>query len=56
MRWSIGAMLAVVILSGTARADEADAIKVVESLRGLVQRDDKQPAHPVIEVRSTYPR
>ena len=51
MRRSIGAMLAVVILSGVARADEDAAVKFVDKLGGRIIRDDKQPGEPVIEVR-----
>ena len=43
-------LAAVVILSATARADEADAVKLVEKLGGKVTRDDKQPGKPVVEV------
>ena len=43
-------MAVVVILSGAARADEADAVKVVEKLGGKLTRDDKQPGKPVVEV------
>ena len=50
MRGPLGALAAVVILSGAARADEADAVKVVEKLGGKVTRDDKQPGKPVVEV------
>jgi uncharacterized protein (TIGR03067 family) len=32
------------------RADEADAVKLVEKLGGKITRDDKQPGKPVVEV------
>ncbi len=35
---------------GTAEADEADAVKLVEKLGGKIMRDDKQPAKPVVGV------
>jgi internalin A len=50
MRWSLGAMLAVLTVSGAARADEAAAVKLIEKLGGTITRDDKQPGKPVIEV------
>src|SRR5580704_16599669 len=50
MRCSPTAMLAVVILSGAVRADEADAVKVVEKLGGKIIRDDKQPGKPIVGV------
>jgi internalin A len=50
MRGSLGALMVVVILSSTARADEADAVKLVEKLGGKITRDDKQPGKPVVEV------
>jgi len=50
MRWSISALLAVMILSGAARGDEADAVKMVEQLGGTIKRDDKQPGKPVVAV------
>jgi len=50
MRCSLGALAVVVILFGAARADEADAVKVVEKLGGKITRDDKQPGKPVVEV------
>ena len=50
MRRSLGALAAVVILTGAVRADEADAIKLVERLGGKIKRDDKQPGKPVVEV------
>ena len=51
MRWSLGAVLAVVFLwCGAARADEASAVKAVENLGGKVTRDDKLPGKPVIGV------
>src|SRR5580700_5094501 len=50
MRGFLGALVAVVILSSAARADEADAVKLVEKLGGKITRDDKQPGKPVVEV------
>ena len=50
MRWSPGAMLAVVVLCGPTRADEAASVRMVEKLGGKVTRDDKQPDKPVIGV------
>src|SRR5260370_24894002 len=43
-------MLAVVILSGAARDDEADGVKVIQKLGGKITRDDKQTGKPVVEV------
>jgi hypothetical protein len=50
MRCSLCALVAVVILAGAARADEADAVKLVEKFGGTIKRDDKQPGKPVVEV------
>ena len=50
MRKFLGALAVLVILSGVARADEADAVKVIEKLGGKVTRDEKQPGKPVVEV------
>ena len=50
MRRSLCALAAVVILAGTARADEADVVRFVEQIRGTVKRDDKQPGKPVVTV------
>ena len=36
MRWSSGTVLAVVVLCGPARADEAAAVRMVEKLGGTV--------------------
>jgi len=41
MRWFVGAMLAVVILSICSRTDEDDAVKLIEKLGGKITRDDK---------------
>jgi hypothetical protein len=51
MRSSIVTLLAVVILSGAARGDEASALKLIEQLKGTVRRDDKQNDKPVVAVR-----
>ena len=40
MRKFLGALAVLVILSGVARADEADAVKVIEKLGGKVTRDE----------------
>src|SRR5262249_18399996 len=50
MRCSLCALAAAVILTGAARADEADAVKLVTKLGGEIKRDDKQPGKPVVEV------
>src|SRR4051794_41001541 len=50
MRMSSGAVLAVVLLCGVARADETAAVKMVEKYRGEIERDEKQPNRPVIGV------
>jgi hypothetical protein len=50
MRKSVCALAAVVILAGVARADESDAVKLIEKLGGKIKRDDDQPAKPVFEV------
>src|SRR5262249_34447777 len=50
MRSVLGAMLAAVVLSGAARADEAAAVKLVEKLGGKIVRDGKQPGQPVVKV------
>src|SRR2546425_614201 len=54
MRCCLGALLAALILSGAARADEADAVKLVEKLGGTIKRDDKQPGKPVVEVDLSF--
>ena len=49
----IGAVMLLACLSGAARADEASAVKAVESitkLGGKVTRDDKLPSKPVTGV------
>src|SRR5919205_1008897 len=46
----IGAVMLVACLFGAARADEASAVKAIESLGGKVTRDDKLPGKPVIGV------
>jgi hypothetical protein len=43
-------MLAVVILSGAAQADEAAAVKLIEKLGGNILRDEEKPDKPVVEV------
>src|SRR5215207_2040012 len=50
----IGAAMLLACLSGAARADEASAVKAVESLRGTVTRDDKLPGKPVIGVNFNF--
>jgi internalin A len=54
MRCFLGTILAVVITSNGARADEAAALKRIEHRGGYVTRDDKKPGKPVIAV--AYPR
>ena len=56
MRWFSGIALALAVLVGAARADEAEAAKRVEQLGGTVTRDDKQPGSPVTEVALAGPR
>ena len=56
MRWFLGVLAAVVVLSGAVRADEADAVKMVEKLGGKITRDDKQPGKPVVEVNLSLKR
>ncbi len=46
----VGAAMLLACLSGSARADEASAVKAVENLGGKVYRDDKLPGKPVIGV------
>src|SRR5947209_6921578 len=50
MRCCLGLLAAAVFVSGTARADYADAIKLVERLGGKITRDPNQPGEPVIGV------
>jgi internalin A len=54
MRNCCGVLAMVLLLSGAARADEADAVKLVEKLGGTIKRDDKQPDKPVIEVSLVF--
>jgi hypothetical protein len=46
-RCGLSALLAAVILSGAARADEETAIKLVEKLGGKITRDDTQPVSEI---------
>ena len=48
-RWSL-AVVAVLILSGVGRTDEAAAVKMIEKFRGKIERDNKQPGKPIIGV------
>src|SRR5437879_1742866 len=59
MRWSLGAVLSVVVLCGCSekkpatkgkRDNEVVAVKLVEKLGGTITRDEKQPDKPVIGV------
>ena len=53
MRWCIGMLAAVLLLSGAARADEADTVKLIEKLGGKITRDEKLKGLPVITVSLT---
>jgi hypothetical protein len=46
------ALLLILVLTAPIHADnrEAAAVKAIENLSGEVERDDKDPAHPVISV------
>jgi hypothetical protein len=48
MRSFIGAMLVIVILSGSARADEEDAVQLIKKLNGKITRQDNDPFGDVI--------
>ena len=54
MRYGLSALLAAVILSCAARADNAAAVTLVEKLGGKVTRDDQHEGKPVIAVDLTH--
>jgi hypothetical protein len=51
-RWGVGSgvVLALLFLSATGRADEAEAVKAIEKAGGKITVDDKQPNKPVVAV------
>ncbi len=44
-----GAVAAVLLVAGAARADKAAAVKAIEKLGGKIERDEKQPGKPVVK-------
>src|SRR4051812_8305489 len=53
MRWCMGTLATVLLLSSAARADEAEVAKRIEKLGGTVLRDEQQPGNPVVGVDLT---
>jgi hypothetical protein len=51
-RWGsgVGVVLALLVLSATGRADEAEAVKAIEKAGGKITVDDKLPKMPVVAV------
>src|SRR5438445_774213 len=46
----LSTLVVVLLLSGTVRADEAAALKLVKQLDGKITRDETQPGKPAIVV------
>ena len=52
LKWGAGAglVVALLIVAGLVRADEAAAVKVIEKAGGKIMMDDNQPEKPVVGV------
>ena len=50
-RWAVSAVvIGLLVMAKAGRADEAEAVKAIEKLGGIVTVDAKQPAKPVVRV------
>jgi hypothetical protein len=47
----IGVSILTLCMSDRARADEADAVKMIENLGGNIRRNEHLPGSPVVEVK-----